>query len=46
MKKVRMIACLAVMTFISLVGCGSKSEEGKNITIWTSGEDYKNECVY
>lgn len=38
-----MIACLAVMTFISLVGCGSKSEEGKNITIWTSGEDYKNE---
>jgi iron(III) transport system substrate-binding protein len=26
-----------------LAGCGSKKADSKNITIWTSGEDYRNE---
>lgn len=42
MKKIRLISIICVITMMAslLTGCGGKKN---HITIWTSGEDYKNE---
>ena len=41
-KKRAAFALAAAILVMSLCGCGGKQEREK-ITIWTSGEDYKNE---
>jgi len=44
MKKFKVLALVlvAIMAVSMLTACGSKSSDNK-VTIWTSGEDYKNE---
>lgn len=42
MKKLLSIILMAVLGVSLLAGCGGKTDN-KTITIWTSGEDYKNE---
>lgn len=42
MKKICVLFCAVVLMLSLAVGCGAKKED-KNIVIWTSGEDYKNE---
>ena len=42
MKKIMLFTTL-LLAGVTLAGCGSKSSESKDVVIWTSGEDYKNE---
>jgi len=42
-KKLTVLVCAAAMVLTMLSGCGGRGAESNDITIWTSGEDYKNE---
>lgn len=42
-KRLAALMCAAAMAAAMLSGCGGKQADSKNVTIWTSGEDYKNE---
>lgn len=42
MKRMAALACAALTLMLILSGCGGQTES-KDVTIWTSGEDYKNE---
>lgn len=42
-RKLMVLACAAAIALTALSGCGSRGAESNDITIWTSGEDYKNE---
>lgn len=43
MRKWMALVCAAAITLTALSGCGSSRTENNDITIWTSGEDYRNE---
>ena len=45
MKKKTVLIGLSALCMALLAGCG-KTEEKNKITIWTSGEDYKNEYYF
>ncbi len=42
-KKFFSFVCALTIALLALSGCGGKSGGKEKITIWTSGEDYKNE---
>lgn len=42
-KKAAALVCVGGIALSLLSGCGGKQAENKDITIWTSGEDYRNE---
>lgn len=43
-KRLAALVCTAALALAVLSGCGGKqAADNKNITIWTSGEDYRNE---
>lgn len=42
MKRIISVICICAAVLMLFAGCGQKKENNK-ITIWTSGEDYKNE---
>lgn len=42
-KKTLAFVCALALSLSNLVGCGGKGTGKEKITIWTSGEDYRNE---